>query len=56
MEGAAVAQACHKVGVDLLEVRAISNQASYRDMRSENIVLAIEKTAAFILDNREGWI
>lgn len=42
MEGAAVAMACDAAGVPACEVRAISNIAANRDMKPENIKLAIE--------------
>ncbi len=41
MEGAAVAQAAAQEGIPVCEVRAISNIASRRDMRPENIALAL---------------
>lgn len=41
MEGAAVAQIGHQKGIPVCEIRAISNIASTRDMRPENIRLAL---------------
>jgi futalosine hydrolase len=41
MEGAAVAQIGHQKGIPVCEIRAISNMASTRDMRPENIQLAL---------------
>ena len=52
MEGAAVAQAGALLGVPVCEVRAISNIAARRDMRPENIQIALDALAAF-LQNRE---
>ena len=42
MEGAAVAQAGATLGIPVCEIRAISNFASRRDMRPENITLALD--------------
>jgi futalosine hydrolase len=42
MEGAAVAQIAHRMGVPFYEVRAISNFAAKRDMQPENIKRALE--------------
>jgi futalosine hydrolase len=47
MEGAAVAQIAHRLGVPFYEVRAISNIAAERDMRPENIKIALESLRAF---------
>ena len=41
MEGAAVAQVGQALGISVCEIRAISNFASTRDMRPENIRLAL---------------
>lgn len=54
MEGAAVAQAGHILEVPVCEVRAISNIASDRDMRPENIQLALDALAAYFQKCREG--
>jgi len=43
MEGAAVAQAGQTLGIPVCEVRAISNIAARRDMRPENIQLALDR-------------
>ena len=43
MEGAAVALACDRAGVRASELRAISNIAADRDMRPENIRLALAR-------------
>ena len=47
MEGAAVAQAGQQLGIPVCEIRAISNFASMRDMRPENIRLALANLKAF---------
>lgn len=47
MEGAAVAQAGRILGIPVCEVRAVSNIASVRDMRPENIALALAALAAY---------
>ena len=47
MEGAAVAQAGQTLGIPVCEVRAISNMASTRDMRPENIQLALANLTAY---------
>ena len=47
MEGAAVAQAGQILEIPVCEIRAISNFASTRDMRSENIQLALANLAAY---------
>ncbi len=41
MEGAAVALVCHNAKISVSELRAISNIAAERDMRPENIKLAL---------------
>jgi futalosine hydrolase len=46
MEGAAVALAGAELGIPVAELRAISNIASERDMRPENIVLALRALGA----------
>ena len=43
MEGAAAALACERAGVPMCELRAISNIAADRDMRPENIRIALER-------------
>ena len=48
MEGAAVALACSAAGIPVCEVRAISNIASHRDMRPENIRLALENLSDYL--------
>lgn len=48
MEGAAVAQAGQSLGVPVCEVRAISNIAAHRDMRPENIRLALERLQTYL--------
>ena len=53
MEGAAVAQAGEILGVPVCEVRAISNIASGRDMRPENIQIALDALAAYFQKCRE---
>ncbi len=47
MEGAAVAQAGTVLGIPVCEIRAISNIASDRDMRPENIKTALESLRAY---------
>lgn len=47
MEGAAVAQAGQTLGIPVCEIRAVSNFASARDMRPENIRLALANLAAY---------
>ena len=47
MEGAAVAQAGQTLGIPVCEIRAISNFASTRDMRPENIRLALAHLTAY---------
>lgn len=47
MEGAAVAQVGAALGVPVCEVRAISNIASDRDMRPENIKTALDSLQAY---------
>jgi len=53
MEGAAVAQAGSGLGVPVCEVRAISNIASARDMRPENIKIALQSLRAYFQHCRE---
>lgn len=53
MEGAAVAQAGGILGVPVCEIRAISNIASDRDMRPENIKIALESLQAYFQHCRE---
>ncbi len=52
MEGAAVAQAGQMLGISVCEIRAISNFASVRDMRPENIRLAVANLTAYFADTR----
>lgn len=52
MEGAAVALAAREIGVPACEVRAISNFASTRDMRQENIALALDNLGSYM----GGWL
>jgi futalosine hydrolase len=53
MEGAAVAQAGQLLGIPVCEIRAISNIASHRHMRPENIQLALERLTAYLQKCRE---
>jgi futalosine hydrolase len=48
MEGAAAALAGRELGVPVCEVRAISNMASNRDMRPENIALALGNLGVYL--------
>lgn len=48
MEGAAVAQVGHVCGVPVCEIRAISNIAARRDMRPENIRLALQNLREYL--------
>lgn len=48
MEGAAVAQAGLAARIPVCELRAISNIASRRDMRPENIALALSHLGAYL--------
>ncbi|MBC8139105.1 MAG: hypothetical protein H8F28_24800 [Fibrella sp.] len=48
MEGAAVAQIGHMCGVAVCEIRAISNIAARRDMRPENIRLALQNLREYL--------
>jgi futalosine hydrolase len=48
MEGAAVALAASELGYPAAEIRAISNAASDRDMRPENIGTALRALGAFV--------
>ena len=43
MEGAAVALACDAAGIPACEVRAISNIAAERNVRSDNVQVALER-------------
>ncbi len=54
MEGAAVAMVGKMADISVLEIRAISNIAADRDMRPENIKLAIENLANFFQHARLG--
>ena len=56
MEGAAFALACKNAGVPAVEVRAISNFASERDMRPENIKLALASLTEFLARNQSALI
>ncbi|MDQ2688337.1 MAG: futalosine hydrolase [Armatimonadota bacterium] len=53
MEGAAVAQVGQTLGIPVCEIRAISNFAAHRDMRPENIRLALRRLADFLKTCRE---
>ena len=53
MEGAAVAQAGAVYGIPVCEIRSISNFASRRDMRPENIGLALDRLRAYFQIERE---
>ena len=55
MEGAAVAQAGQQLGIPVCEVRAVSNFASTRDMRPENIRLALANLAAYFDRHRKNF-
>ncbi len=48
MEGAAVAQVGQILGIPVCEVRAISNVAGRRDMRPENVRLAVERLGEYL--------
>ena len=52
MEGAAVAQAGRILGIPVCEVRAISNVAGRRDMRPENVRLALDRLREYL---KECW-
>ncbi len=52
MEGAAVALAARDAGVPVCEIRTISNFAARRDMRSENVLAALEALARYWRTNR----
>lgn len=47
MEGAAVAQAGQILSIPVCEIRAISNMAARRDMRPENIQLALQNLRTY---------
>ena len=49
MEGAAVAQIGAARNMPVTEIRAISNIAAHRDMRPENIQLALANLRRFLL-------
>jgi len=53
MEGAAVAQAGQTLGIPVCEIRAISNFASTRDMRPQNIRLALAALTAYFSAHRK---
>lgn len=52
MEGAAVAQAGQTLGIPVCEIRAISNFASVRDMRLENVRLALASLTTYFAGRR----
>lgn len=52
MEGAAVALAARELAIPASQARAISNIASTRDMRPENIALALRNLGAYM----GGWL
>jgi futalosine hydrolase len=52
MEGAAVALAARTLGIPVIQVRAVSNLAARRDMRPENIAVALESLRAFWMTAR----
>ncbi|MBC7528600.1 MAG: hypothetical protein H7308_13760 [Chthonomonadaceae bacterium] len=52
MEGAAVAQCANRLRVPMIEIRAISNIASDRDMKPQNIRLALDNLGKFL----SAWI
>jgi futalosine hydrolase len=52
MEGAAVALAGSELGLPAAEIRAISNFAAERDMRPENIGIALRALGSFV----SGWL
>lgn len=53
MEGAAVAQAGQMLGIPVCEIRAISNLAAQRDMRPENIQVALSRLRNYFQHCRE---
>ena len=53
MEGAAVAYAAYRLFTPVCEIRAISNIASDRDMRPENIKLALDSLRSYLQQCRE---
>ena len=54
MEGAAVAQAGQALGIPVCEIRAVSNVAARRDMRPENIRLALDRLREYLTACWEG--
>ena len=56
MEGAAFALACKNFGVPGMEIRAISNVAAERDMRPENIKLALARLTEFLARNQSALL
>jgi futalosine hydrolase len=48
MEGAAAALAGRELGIPVCQLRAISNLAATRDMRPENVALALENLGAYM--------
>lgn len=55
MEGAAAALAGSLAGVPVAELRAISNIAADRDMRTENVALALGNLRFYLESRREVW-
>ena len=55
MEGAAVALACRDAEVSLIQIRAISNIAAERDMRLENIRLALDALSDYLRRNSAAF-
>ncbi|MEO6096449.1 MAG: futalosine hydrolase [Fibrobacteria bacterium] len=48
MEGAAAALAGRELGIPVCQLRAISNMAATRDMRPENVALALDNLGAYM--------
>ncbi len=48
MEGAAIAQIGQQEGIPVCELRAISNIAAHRDMRPDNIALALTNLRTYL--------
>lgn len=55
MEGAAVAQIALRFGVEVLEVRGISNMVEDRDLSRWNIPLAVERAQLFLREFLAQW-
>lgn len=53
MEGAAVALAARERGIPVCEIRAVSNYAARRDMRSDNVRAALKALRVFWSAHRE---